>query len=226
MNKDGIQFCIMCGKTTITNFSFRNIDNQANENTQLPLTPPDIRRTIESIKQSLEEIDTTEPKSVSEDMSKLASGMNTGIHIIPKGGFWIRLLAFAIDQIIIYIILLLIFFSGVLAVGLHYSTDKGGYLEQLGEIVTFPYILTLIILTMVYYTYFIGTSGQTIGKLICRLKVVQTNGEPVSYGQAFLRWVGYLVSSIFFYVGYLWIAIDTNRQGWHDKIADTYVVRV
>jgi len=72
---------------------------------------------------------------------------------------------------------------------------------------------------------FHGASGQTIGKLICHLKVVQTSGQPLSYGQAFLRWVGYLVSTNFFCLSFLGIAIESNRQSWHGKIADAYVLR-
>lgn len=225
MNTDDMKVCSGCGKPLIT-FSAQNIDNQDDEGDKLSSSPPDISRAIESIRQSLEEIDSSEPARVSETEHEVSTEIQSDIKIIPKGGFWLRLLAFAIDQTIIYTISILLLFTGAFAVGMHYSPDEGRFLERLSEVVTFPYILTLVILTMVYYTYFIGASGQTIGKLICRLKVVQTSGEPVSYGQAFLRWVGYLLSSIFFYSGYFWIAIDTNRQGWHDKIADTYVVRL
>ena len=234
MNNDDMKICSGCGESLMTlqemppeqSFTAENIENQYEEANQRSFTPPEISRTIESIKLSLEEIDSTKPGRVSETKHEVSTLLQTDIKTIPKGGFWLRLLAFAIDQTIIYTISILLLFTGAFAVGIHYSPDEGRFLERLGDVVTFPYILTLAILTMVYYTYFIGASGQTIGKMICRLKVVQTCGEPVSYGQAFLRWVGYLVSSIFFYAGYFWIAFDTNHQGWHDKIADTYVVRV
>jgi uncharacterized RDD family membrane protein YckC len=177
---------------------------------------------METIRESLEEIEDTSLEKRIPSPSPIQSEERG----VKKGGFWIRFLAFAIDNIIIYFSSFLLLVVGALAVGINYSPSEGGYLERLSEIVTVPYVFTLIILTIIYYTYFIGASGQTIGKLVCHLKVVQTNGEPVSYGQAFLRWVGYLVSSIFLYLGFFWIAIDPNRQGWHDKIADTYVVRV
>jgi len=121
---------------------------------------------------------------------------------------------------------LLLLVVGSIAVGIQYSPEEGSYFEKLRKLVTVPYSITLVILTMIYYTYFIGASGQTIGKIICHLRVIQTNEEPLNYGQAFLRWVGYIVSSIFLYLGFLWIAIDPNAQVWHDKIADTYVVKI
>ena len=47
----------------------------------------------------------------------------------------------------------------------------------------------------------------------------------MTFGLAFLRWVGYILSGIFLYLGFLWIAWDGRKQGWHDKIAGTVVVR-
>lgn len=58
-----------------------------------------------------------------------------------------------------------------------------------------------------------------------KLKVVRTNGSNLSFGRAFLREViGKFVSGLVLYLGYLWAFWDKNRQAWHDKIADTYVV--
>jgi len=151
---------------------------------------------------------------------------NPNLEVLKKGGVWIRFLAFAIDSVLIYFVSLLLLVVGSIAVGIQYSPEEGSYFEKLRELVTVPYSITLVILTMIYYTYFIGASGQTIGKIICHLRVIQTNEEPLNYGQAFLRWVGYIVSSIFLYLGFLWIAIDPNAQVWHDKIADTYVVKI
>jgi len=132
---------------------------------------PDLADTMEKIRESLEEIEGIESGSTSSREIESTVIVQPEVRSLEKGGFWIRFLAFAIDN-------------------------------------------------------FIGASGQTIGKLVCYLKVVQTSGEPISYGQAFLRWVGYLVSSILLYLGFFWVMVDYNRQGWHDKIADTYVIKV
>lgn len=187
---------------------------------------PDLADTMEKIRESLEEIEGIESGSTSSREIESTVIVQPEVRSLEKGGFWIRLLAFAIDNVIIYLVSFLLLFVGALAVGINYSPEEGGYLEKLGEVIPFPYFVGIIILTMTYYTYFIGASGQTIGKLVCHLKVVQTSGEPLSYGQAFLRWVGYLVSSIVLYLGFFWVMVDYNRQGWHDKIADTYVIKV
>ena len=66
--------------------------------------------------------------------------------------------------------------------------------------------------------------GGTIGKLFTGIEIVDANKKYVSYAGAFFRnFVGYTVSSILF-LGFIWVFIDKNRQGWHDQIAGTYVV--
>jgi uncharacterized RDD family membrane protein YckC len=76
-----------------------------------------------------------------------------------------------------------------------------------------------------YYTYFFG-KGQTPGMKLVEIKLIRTDGvEPVGYKKGFLRWVGMEISGMVLLLGYIWILIDKKRQGWHDKIAGTYVVK-
>jgi uncharacterized RDD family membrane protein YckC len=56
------------------------------------------------------------------------------------------------------------------------------------------------------------------------LQVVSADGAPISFGIAFLRAVGYLVSGALFNLGFIWAAFDKRKQGWHDKIAGTVVI--
>ena len=77
---------------------------------------------------------------------------------------------------------------------------------------------------LVYFTYFFGT-GQTPGMKVMNIKLIRTDGDPeIGYGKGFLRWIGMLISALVPCLGFLWILIDKNKQGWHDKIADVYVV--
>lgn len=85
-------------------------------------------------------------------------------------------------------------------------------------------ILAAAILSLVYYIGYWSTSGQTIGKTMLGLKVVDQTGSPLSTAKAVLRYLGYLISAAIFSLGFIWIAFDQKRQGWHDKIAGTYVV--
>ncbi len=75
-----------------------------------------------------------------------------------------------------------------------------------------------------YFTYFHGTTGRTPGKMLLGLQVLSADGTPISFGIAFLRAVGYLVSGALFNIGFIWVAFDKRKQGWHDKIAGTVVI--
>lgn len=69
--------------------------------------------------------------------------------------------------------------------------------------------------------------GQTVGMGAMKIKLCRTDGTyPIGYTRGFLRWIGMQISALVFYLGFLWILIDKNKQGWHDKIAGTYVVKL
>ena len=69
--------------------------------------------------------------------------------------------------------------------------------------------------------------GGTPGKLIFKLKIVTIEGEKVGFGQALLReMVGKWISGLVFDIGYFWALWDSKHQTWHDKIANTVVVKV
>ncbi|MFH0811361.1 MAG: RDD family protein [Pseudomonadota bacterium] len=141
-------------------------------------------------------------------------------------GFGIRALAYLIDRIILSVIGIVFFIVGVLAIKTGSFLQMGiTSLENLTKVLILTYATTIII-EIGYYTYFHAHTGQTVGKMVCGLKVVDAQGELISYKRAFGRWVGYVVSSVILYLGFLWIAFDRNRQGWHDKIAKTYVIKV
>ena len=146
------------------------------------------------------------------------------------GGFWRRAMAFFIDKVILFFVSMLTLLVGTLALWIGFPVQyQEILLEGLAEVsVKFMimYCLMVVFLDMIYFTYFHGTVGQTPGKMIFGLRVVQSTGEKMTIGIGFLRWVGYIVSKIFFYLGFFWIAFDRKKQGWHDKIAGTIVIRV
>lgn len=76
----------------------------------------------------------------------------------------------------------------------------------------------------VYFIAFWSTTGQTLGMHALRLRVVRTDGQPLSWVTGLLRYVGYVLSIVALCLGLLWIIWDPNKQGWHDKIANTVVV--
>jgi len=66
-------------------------------------------------------------------------------------------------------------------------------------------------------------TGRTVGKALLGLRVVDRAGARPSVARSIVRALGYLVSSIL-WLGFIWIAVDTDREGFHDKIARTHVV--
>jgi uncharacterized RDD family membrane protein YckC len=139
-------------------------------------------------------------------------------------------MAYSIDKMILFFTSLFILFMGMLALSIsflsHYREILPERLEEMTMTFVSIYLLMTVFISMFYFTYFHGAAGQTPGKMILGLKVVQSTGEQMTFGLAFLRWVGYIISAVVFYIGFVWIAFDAKKQGWHDKIAGTVVIRV
>jgi uncharacterized RDD family membrane protein YckC len=76
---------------------------------------------------------------------------------------------------------------------------------------------------MAYFTWFHGTTGQTPGKRLLGLRVVQESGGSIGFGRL-PPWVGYIISALPMLMGFLWAGADRRKQGWHDKIAGTVVI--
>jgi uncharacterized RDD family membrane protein YckC len=84
-----------------------------------------------------------------------------------------------------------------------------------------------VLLQAAYFTYFWSAAGkgQTLGSRALNIRVVKTDGSYLDYFGAFLRYIGFVVSCAAFLLGVIWAAFDAQKQGWHDKIAGTYVVK-
>ena len=82
---------------------------------------------------------------------------------------------------------------------------------------------------LVILAYFAGMwawKGTTVGGIVVNLKVVRLDGQPVTLPVALVRGLGGAFSAVVLFLGFFWILWDKDRQGWHDKIAGTVVVRV
>jgi len=137
------------------------------------------------------------------------------------GGFWKRTLAFLVDKIILFFICLLFLLVGLSALNTGFNGLEPG--KSMGRFSLIYYGMTHL-LGMLYFTYFHGTTGQTPGKMLFGLQVIQSSDEQMTPGIAFLRWVGYIFSGLILCLGFLWIIFDKKKQGWHDKIAGTLVI--
>ncbi len=115
--------------------------------------------------------------------------------LLPRAGFWKRLLAALLD------LLLLSLLTPVLQRG-------------------------IIPVAVAYFVLMWTWKGTTIGSTLLRLKVVRTDGSPVSFSVALVRSLSCFFSAIVFFLGFLWTGWDREKQAWHDKIAGTVVVKM
>jgi uncharacterized RDD family membrane protein YckC len=141
---------------------------------------------------------------------------------LPKAGFWIRAVAAVIDSLIAGALqgIILFLFAGLLGLLLH-RFDSESLL-----MICLAWLLGASV-GVVYYVYFTAFGGQTPGKMVLRIKVVRTDGSSLTLGRAFYReTIGKFISGIIFGIGYFMVAFDDKKQGLHDRMADTYVVRL
>ena len=90
---------------------------------------------------------------------------------------------------------------------------------------TYPAFYALAMIGWFIFFLVLWAQGLTPGKLILGMRVIKTTGERAGFWRMALREIiGKWVSAIVILLGFLWIIWDKDRQGFHDKIADTLVV--
>ncbi len=132
-----------------------------------------------------------------------------------------RLVAYIVDYFLIWILVIVVslVLGSVMAAGA--SADSGGAVAT-GALVWF---LALFVITLGYFPWFWARGGATPGMRLLHIRVVrEVDGGALTGGQAVMRLIGYWVSAVVFYLGFIWILIDAHKQGWHDKIANTVVI--
>ena len=142
-------------------------------------------------------------------------------------GFWIRFAAFAVDRIITYVI------AALIAAGIGISRTSGQAEEvPAGDIsvtlntINYSFLLLVWGVSTVYNVLLTALRGQTLGKMLLRIQVVDANGNiPPWYRVIARELAGKFVSEIIIWLGYVWIGFDLRKRGWHDYIGGSYVVR-
>ena len=136
---------------------------------------------------------------------------------VEYAGFWMRVLASIIDSILILCVTMPLIGA---VYGWGYFTDDSRSIFPTGADFFISYVLPAVA-TILFWK----AKQATPGKMALSLKIVDAQtGQPMSTGQAFGRYFAYFVSAIALMLGYLWVAFDRRKQGWHDKLAGTVVV--
>lgn len=141
---------------------------------------------------------------------------------MEKAGFFIRLAAYFIDLIVVTLCTLFLMLNLFILMNF-FSNNNGNFLEFLNTVLI-PFYFSSYLLKFFYFTFFHSYNGQTVGKLICGIRVVDLKGKNISIFKSLVRFFGYYLSLYCLGLGFLWILVDKNKQGWHDKLAGSIVV--
>ncbi len=149
--------------------------------------------------------------------SSYGAGANMGMvnqgQLASVGG---RLIAYIIDFVIIVVAAIVVAIVASILGAIH--------LGFLGVLLFIAFYVGAV----VYQPYcWVKRAGQTIGHQAMHMRVIKSDGSPITVGTAIVRVLGFIVDSIIFGipVGLLWCLWDAKKQCWHDKIADTVVVQ-
>lgn len=144
---------------------------------------------------------------------------------MEKASFFGRLVAYILDGLIMSIIGLI---GGLVIWGLFslMGNSDSDFLVILAIMLSCVLVIIILLIQFVYFGYFWSTSGQSLGMKLLNMKVVRQDGGELSFLRAGLRGsLGYWISSLVFNLGFLWAAFDQEKETWHDKIFETWVVK-
>lgn len=141
------------------------------------------------------------------------------IHEVEFAGFWVRFFALLLDGLILFGIFIPISIIGMIPLLFTESESvmAGGYL-----------ILQLVLnlIGVMYYIFLTSSKKQgTFGKRALGLIVIDEQGERISNGKSFLRYLASMLSGLILYIGYIMVAFHPQKRSLHDIIAGTYVVK-
>ena len=133
-------------------------------------------------------------------------------------GLKLRATAFVIDLAIVGLI-------AYLAIGAAFFIMSDTVIEprELSR-VFLPIYALLFFLASTYFVFLHYYAGKTLGKMAVGIKIISSEGRELGLWESFMRWVGYYISAVFLFAGFIWPVFDQDSQAWHDKIASTYVV--
>ena len=136
------------------------------------------------------------------------------------GGFWVRFVAFILDGIVLGVITSAL---SVFALGgsMLMTTTAAGVVS-----VNYTYNALGALIGLVYFVGFWAWRGQTPGMIPFNMRIVMADdGSKPDWVRMLLRYVGLIISFVILFLGVIWVGFDRRKQGWHDKMAGTVVVR-
>lgn len=145
---------------------------------------------------------------------------------VRYGGFWIRLVAYVVDAVILVVANWVVGFVLGLFIGVLILSTGSSLNESSNTTLNLISLFIALVINAGYFSFY-WAGGQTWGMRWMRLRVVDAEtGGPIGVSRGFTRWLGLVISSLACYIGLIWAAFDPRKQGWHDKFANSVVVQV
>jgi len=148
---------------------------------------------------------------------------------VEYAGFGVRLLAWLVDLLVLLFLSFIIalisgFFIAFLLIYVSIVSANSSIVTFLSDFISgfIGFSVNLLYFTLFWSSKFQGTPG----KILLGLKIVDANGNKISYSTALIRYISTFISSLLLGIGYLWIIFDGKKQALHDKLASTYVIKV
>ena len=126
-----------------------------------------------------------------------------------------RTLAFVVDELLVSLMFISVYWS---------QFSNAADVEQTILIMN-TMVMYVILLKVIYQSFFVWMYGATPGKMIAKIKVIYVYDiDNPSLGKSLLRAVVRVLSETIFYLGFIWAALNPKRESWHDKVAGTLVI--
>jgi uncharacterized RDD family membrane protein YckC len=154
-------------------------------------------------------------------LQKLSEGAKINTGELNYAGFGIRFGAKILDGLILGIPFAIVYFASIFPlIAMSKGKEPTATMGLLPLLIQFGFIFV----QMAYTIFFLGKYGATPGKMICKIKVVTSEGDRISYGRATGRFFAELLSGMICYIGYIMVAFDDQKRGLHDHICNTRVI--
>ncbi len=140
---------------------------------------------------------------------------------VRYAGFWIRFVAKMIDGLILTVVLVVPFIAIMAAMGGFAETGETSEAALIFQVV---FQLGYYLVAAGYSIFFVGKYGATPGKMVCKIKIVNSDGVKISYGRATGRFFAEILSALICNIGYIMAAFDVEKRALHDRICNTRVI--
>lgn len=128
-----------------------------------------------------------------------------------------RVLAFLVDDFILSLIVFFVFYEQI--------SNAKDRLEMINMLANYSF--ALVFLQFCYHTLFISFYGATLGKMLCKIAVVdQALFDRPNLAQSALRAVVRQISSSAFFLGFAWALGNDLKKTWQDYVAKTLVIEL